>query len=227
MKNKFIIFKLILIVICSEYLFSAAKIAVTTKVSGKVSIEAYGQKGFSDLKAGTIITDGDRIKTGPDGFTVIIYIDDKSVVKVKENTELIVKGNRKTGSINKQVDIDTGTLRAQVNKQRKGDFVVQSATSVASVKGTDFWFISDPVNGDMIIGLEGLVNLMNLSSGESSDVGAGTSGSSTPDGNVESSDTNPDNIPDDPDNEDAPGTQIEIQLEGPDGEVKTLLIEIE
>ncbi len=227
MKNKFNIFKLIVIILCSQFLLSATKIAVTTKVSGKVSIEAFGKKGFSNLKAGTIISDGDRIMTGPDGFAAIIYIDDKSVVKVKENTELIVKGTRKTGSINKQVDIDTGTLRAQINKQRKGDFVVQSATSVASVKGTDFWFITDPVNGDMIIGLEGLVNLMNLSSGESSDVGAGTSGSSTPDGNVETSDTNPDDIPDDPDNEDAPGTQIEIELEGPDGEVKTLLIEIQ
>jgi len=227
MKNKFNIFKLIVIILCSQFLLSATKIAVTTKVSGKVSIEAFGKKGFSNLKAGTIISDGDRIMTGPDGFAAIIYIDDKSVVKVKENTELIVKGTRKTGSINKQVDIDTGTLRAQINKQRKGDFVVQSATSVASVKGTDFWFITDPVNGDMIIGLEGLVNLMNLSSGESSDVGAGTSGSSTPDGNVETSDTKPDDIPDDPDNEDAPGTQIEIELEGPDGEVKTLLIEIQ
>ena len=51
---------------------SASKIAVTTKVSGKVSIEAAGKSGFSKLKAGTILTDGDRIKTGDDGFIVFI-----------------------------------------------------------------------------------------------------------------------------------------------------------
>jgi hypothetical protein len=123
--------------------------------------------------------------------------------------------------------MDSGTLRALVSKQRKGEFVIQSSTSVASVKGTDFWFISDPVNGDMLIGLEGLINLTNLLSGESSDVGAGITGSSLPDGSIETVETNPDNIPNDPEEGVSTGTQIEIELEGPDGEIKTILIDIQ
>lgn len=206
---------------------SASKIAVTTKVSGKVSIEAVRKSGFSKLKAGTILSDGDRIKTGKDGFVVFIYIDDKSMIKVKENTEIMVKGTRTTGSISKQINIDVGTLRAQVNKQRKGDFIVQSPTSVASVKGTDFWMITNPDVGDILIGLAGLVNLTNLLSGESMDVGAGMTGTSSMDGSVEISETNPDDIPDDPDSVSPAGTQIEIELEGPDGEIKTLLIDIQ
>ncbi|HJL75593.1 MAG TPA: FecR family protein [Candidatus Marinimicrobia bacterium] len=215
------------ILVSSSMLFGAAKIAVTTKVMGNVKIETAGNSGFSALKPGTILTNGDRIKTGNDGFAALIYIDDKSVVKIKENTELTVKGTRKTGSIAKQVDIDSGTLRAQVSKQRKGDFVIQSSTSVASVKGTDFWFISDPATGDMLIGLEGLINLTNLLSGESSDVGAGITGTSSPDGSVGTEDTNPDNIPDDPGEGESSGIQIEIELEGPDGELKTILIDIQ
>ena len=35
--------------------------------------------------------------------------------------------------------MDNGTVRAEVNKQRKGEFVIQSTTSVASVKGTIFY----------------------------------------------------------------------------------------
>lgn len=206
---------------------SASKIAVTTKVSGKVSIEAVRKSGFYKLKAGTILSDGDRIKTGEDGFVVFIYIDDKSMIKVKENTEIMVKGTRTTGSISKQINIDVGTLRAQVNKQRKGDFIVQSPTSVASVKGTDFWMITNPDVGDILIGLAGLVNLTNLLSGESMDVGAGMTGTSSMDGSVEISETNPDDIPDDPDSGSPAGTQIEIELEGPDGEIKTLLIDIQ
>ena len=225
-KTKHIIISLLVLMWCSP-LESAAKIAVTTKVSGTVDIERAGSSGLSALKPGTILSDGDRIITGKNGFTALIYIDDKSMVKITGNTEVIIKGTRSAGSIAKQVNIDHGTLRAQIHKQRKGDFVIQSSTSVASVKGTDFWMISDPVTGDILIGLEGLVNLTNLISGESSDVGAGTTGTSTPDGSVETSETNPDNIPVDPDEGGTPTNQIEIELEGPDGEIKTLLIDIQ
>ena len=206
---------------------SAAKIAVTTKVSGTVDFEQSGSNGFSALKPGTILSNGDRIITGKNGFAALIYIDDKSMVKITGNTEVIIKGTRSTGSIAKQVNIDRGTLRAQVNKQRKGEFVVQSSTSVASVKGTDFWMITDPETGDMLIGLEGLVNLTNLISGESTDVGAGNTGTSSTDGTVETSETNPDDVPSDPDEGEATGNQIEIEMEGPDGEIKTLLIDIQ
>ena len=206
---------------------SAAKIAVTTKVSGKVDIEQAGSSGLSALKPGTILLDGDRIITGKNGFTALIYIDDKSMVKITGNTEVIIKGTRSAGSIAKQVNIDHGTLRALVNKQRKGEFVVQSSTSVASVKGTDFWMITDPETGDVLIGLEGLVSLTNLVSGETTDVGAGTTGTSSTDGSVETSETNPSDIPTDPDESGTPINQIEIELEGPDGVVKTLMIDIQ
>ncbi len=217
----------LLVLLLFSPLESADKIAVTMKVSGTVDIEQSGSSGLSALKPGTILSDGDRIMTGKNGFAALIYIDDKSMVKIMGNTEVIIKGSLSAGSIAKQVNIDHGTLRAQINKQRKGDFVIQSSTSVASVKGTDFWMISDPVTGDILIGLEGLVNLTNLISGESSDVGAGTTGTSTPDGSVETSETNPDNIPLDPDEGGTPSNQIEIELEGPDGEIKTLLIDIQ
>ena len=221
------VFGSLLVLLLFSTLESADKIAVTMKVSGTVDIEQSGSSGLSALKPGTILSDGDRIMTGKNGFAALIYIDDKSMVKIMGNTEVIIKGRLSAGSIAKQVNIDHGTLRAQIQKQRKGDFVIQSSTSVASVKGTDFWMISDPVTGDILIGLEGLVNLTNLISGESSDVGAGTTGTSTPDGSVETSETNPDNIPVDPDEGGTPTNQIEIELEGPDGEIKTLLIDIQ
>jgi hypothetical protein len=220
-------FIFLLVLLLFSPLESAAKIAVTTKVSGTVDYEQSGSSGFSVLKPGTILSDGDRIITGKNGFAALIYIDDKSMVKITGNTEIIIKGTRSTGSISKKVNIDRGTLRAQVNKQRKGEFVVQSSTSVASVKGTDFWLITDPETGDILIGLEGLVNLTNLASGESTDVGAGNTGTSSTDGTVETSETNPDDIPSDPDEDDATSNQIEIEMEGPDGEIKTLLIDIQ
>ena len=54
-----------------------------------------------------------------------------------------------------------------------------------------------------------------------------TQGTSSTDGTVETSETNPDDIPSDPDEDDATSNQIEIEMEGPDGEIKTLLIDIQ
>ena len=40
-------------------------------------------KDFSNLKPGTILSDGDKIRTGDRGFAAIIFIDDKSTLKLK------------------------------------------------------------------------------------------------------------------------------------------------
>ncbi len=221
------VFGSLLVLLLFSTLESADKIAVTMKVYGTVDIEQSGSSGLSALKPGTILSDGDRIMTGKNGFAALIYIDDKSMVKIMGNTEVIIKGRLSAGSIAKQVNIDHGTLRALVNKQRKGEFVVQSPTSVASVKGTNFWMITDPETGDGLIVLEGLVSLTNLVSGETTDVGAGTTGTSSTDGSVETSETNPSDIPTDPDESGTPINQIEIELEGPDGVIKTLMIDIQ
>ena len=167
-------------------IFSVAfsnKIAVATKVKGQVEIMAVGKKGFSDLRPGTILSDGDKIRTGSSGFTAIIFIDDKSTLKVKDNSEVVITGKRTAASISKKINMDEGTIRATVKKQNT-DFVIQTPTSVASVKGTDFWLVSDPETGDQIIGIEGIVGLVNNETGQEIDVSEGMSGLSTPDGNI-------------------------------------------
>ena len=68
------------------------KIAVTTKVKGLVEIMPIGKENFANLKPGTILSDGDKIRTGSSGFTAIIFIDDKSTLKLKENSEAVITG---------------------------------------------------------------------------------------------------------------------------------------
>ena len=65
----------------------ANKVAVTTKVKGLVEIMPDGKDNFLNLKPGTILADGDKIRTGSSGFTALIFIDDKSTLKLKENSE--------------------------------------------------------------------------------------------------------------------------------------------
>ncbi len=200
------------------------KIAVTTKVKGLVEIMPTGKENFSNLKPGTILSDGDKIRTGSSGFTAIIFIDDKSTLKLKENSEAVITGQRSAQSIAKKINMDVGTVRATVNKQNS-NFVIQTPTSVASVKGTDFWMITDPVDGDVVIGLDGVVTLTNNETGAEVDVTEGTSGSSTPDGDLDVEETEESSIPEDPTDQDEQQAEIKIYFEGPNGEQKVMIIE--
>jgi hypothetical protein len=202
----------------------ASKIAVATKVNGDVEIMPVDTKDFSKLKPGTILSDGDKIRTGNSGFAAIIFIDDKSILKLKGNSEATIAGQRTSASISKKINMDSGTVRATITKQNV-DFVIQTPTSVASVKGTDFWLLSDPISGDEVIGLEGIVNLINNETGEEVDVTEGNSGISNPDGSVGIEETDPNSIPDDPSDDQEGPSQIRIYLDGPNGEQKVIVID--
>jgi hypothetical protein len=202
----------------------ASKIAVATKVNGVVEIMPVDTKDFSKLKPGTVLSDGDKIRTGNSGFAAIIFIDDKSILKLKGNSEATIAGQRTSASISKKINMDSGTVRATITKQNV-DFVIQTPTSVASVKGTDFWLLSDPISGDEVIGLDGIVNLINSETGEEVDVTEGNSGISNPDGSVGLEETDPNSIPDDPSDDQEGPSQIRIYLDGPNGEQKVIVID--
>ena len=221
------VFKLLFISIL--LLFSnliASKIAVATKVNGDVEIMPVDTKDFSKLKPGTVLSDGDKIRTGNSGFAAIIFIDDKSILKLKGNSEATIAGQRTSASISKKINMDSGTVRATITKQNV-DFVIQTPTSVASVKGTDFWLLSDPISGDEVIGLDGIVNLINNETGEEVDVTEGNSGISNPDGSVGIEETDPNSIPDDPSDDQEGPSQIRIYLDGPNGEQKVIVIDFQ
>ena len=121
--------------------------------------------------------------------------------------------------------MDGGIIKASIVKQNV-DFVIQTPTSVASVKGTEFWMLVDELLGDQIIGLEGQVSLVNTETGQEVLVSTGMTGSSTPDGQVGISQTDQSSIPDDPSDESQEGSsQVKIYLEGPNGEQKVFIIE--
>ena len=83
------------------YCFSYAgeKIAIVTKIIGKAEYER-GKNSSKILTKGFIIENGDRISTPKGGFVALIFIDDKSALKIREKTKIInlmlptFKGNR-------------------------------------------------------------------------------------------------------------------------------------
>ena len=214
----------LLLIFIFSLLIGGDRIAVATKVIG--SVEFVRGKDFAkSVKKGHIIESGDKITTAKGGFVALLFIDDKSALKVKENSEVIISGNKNNRAIAKRIGLKGGTIRAQVGKKQNRDFIVQTTVSVASVKGTDFWVVSDNNNGDSVIGIEGVIQLTNKISGDKIDIPSGITGLSTKDGQLQSFNTDPKTIPKDPSGDNFGNQKLKIEFKDANGKIKTLVIE--
>ena len=178
--NKIRLVLLVPLFLC--FAFGSEKIAIVTKIVGKAEY-VRKKEPPKNLKRGFLIESGDEILTKRDAFVALVFIDDRSALKIRERSQIVINGKKNAKKISKKIDLNKGILRAQVNSNR--DFQVQTSVSVASVKGTDFWVISDEKTGDSIIGLEGLVTLLNRVSGDKIDIKPGITGISSKDGSLQ------------------------------------------
>jgi hypothetical protein len=217
MKNIIITFILLF-----SNIFAEEKIAIATKIIGNAKY-IRGNDGESIIKKGQIFENGDIIATSKGGFVALLFIDDKTALKIKESTKLTISGKRAARSIAKEIKLDGGVIRATVNKQKQAEFIIRTSVSVASVKGTDFWVISNKSN-DSLIGLDGKVEFSNIISGQSLDIISGKTGISSSSGDLQSFKTDPKSIPDDPSDNGKGEQKLEIKFEDASGNKKTLVI---
>jgi hypothetical protein len=204
---------------------ASSKIAIAIKVKGKVSVIQKGSPEKQSLKPGTALSDQDKILTGKDGFAAIMYLDDKTVVKLLGNSDLTVAGNRTGGKINKSLDIKYGKIAASITPQKGNEFRIATPTSVASVKGTELTIASDPSTGDSFTLLEGLIEVTNSFTGETTEVEQGETAVSTPEGSLEINETTTDDLAgfEDADVE-IPTQELRFEVEDEDGNIKEIII---
>ena len=181
------------IIIIFNFFFSSNGIALVTKSKGDVEyLKKDGKTTDNNLKKGTSLFNEDKITTGANGFAKYVYLDDGSVIKVHKNAEVYVYGSIDKRSIIKQINVSDGNVKFEVSKQSSNDFTVITPTSVATVKGTDFWLESDEDDGDRFFGLSGLVSVKNIESNIILQLTRNTTVVSEPDGkiNIKKTDVN-------------------------------------
>lgn len=147
-------------------LLSAGKIAVVTKTYGDVFLLKITDKEFSKgIPVGTILEENDKIKT-ENGYLILVLLDDKTQIKLRPNTELSLKGDPDSKLYQYRMNLDFGTVFTSYEKAGNGSFRIATPTSVASVKGTEFWVESKPLGVDRICVITGAVDVLNNSTGE-------------------------------------------------------------
>ena len=132
----------------------------------------------------------------------MIFIDDRSVVKVKPNSQFEIMDTKNTRSVN----IEFGTILNKIEKEnRTKTFRVVSPVSVASVKGTEFAAMINPSGVDQFIGKEGLFDVFNSVSGQTVSVGPGQKALSGSSGSLMQAPASPNEYPQDP--------ELELEVE--------------
>jgi hypothetical protein len=189
-------------------------IARLIKVEGNVYFKRMGMETFSEkAKLGAAILNGDAIKVGETGFGAIIYLDDRTILKIRENTKFSFMETQNT----RTVDLTHGTLLNNVKSEgRTKSFRIQTPVSVASVKGTQFAAIVSQTGVDQFIGKEGLFEVLNMISGETVSVGPGQKAISNATGNLVQAPASPEDYPNDPEVEEYQEPEIEDVDESPD-----------
>ena len=218
---------LILLISFTSYL-SATKVAVAIKTTGNVSIHYAGENNKQTLKPGSPLSSRDKIVTGKNGFALIMYLDDKTTLKILKNSTLEILGDRSDKTINKSIDIKYGKVAANVKPQNGKDFTISTPTSVASVKGTEFAVSSDPSKGDSFTLLEGLIEVTNSITGQSTDVQEGETAVSSPDGSLDVSQTTEEDLNEFEDaNIEMPAQELKFEIEDEDGNTKEIIIKFQ
>ena len=185
---------------------SAETIGRVIKASGNVLIKPMGAGTYSvNVKPGQAVSNGDAIRVGEGSFAVVIFLDDKSIVKVRENTDFQFVETSNTRSL----IIEQGTTLHNVNKDnRKKTYRVETPVSVASVKGTEFSAFHDAASGvDKFVGKTGNFDVFNTVSGMTVNVGAGQKAVSNALGQLIPAPAEPGDYPENPDGESADDQQ--------------------
>ena len=196
-------YKIILIFICFINISFGESVARLIKSEGVVYLKRMGMQTYSEVaQVGASINNGDAIKVGDYGFAALIFIDDRSVVKVKPNSQFEIMDTKNTRSVN----IEFGTILNKIEKEnRTKTFRVVSPVSVASVKGTEFAAMINPSGVDQFIGKEGLFDVFNSVSGQTVSVGPGQKALSGSTGSLMQAPASPNEYPQDP--------ELEMQAE--------------
>ncbi len=103
---------------------------------------AFGKNPYVPLTTNAALVEGDRIRTGPNGF-VTLELPDHSFVTVAQNGEMDIGTLRRirlTGAGDRVFDLHRGEVESQVTHATKHDdrFQIRSPSVVAGVRGTRF-----------------------------------------------------------------------------------------
>ena len=138
--------------------------ATFVKLNGNVNIRHVDKIAFNDAFLGENIFNKDSIRVGQSpSFSIVQYIDSKSIIKIRENT--IFQLNQYISA--DEINLVDGIIINDINNNQNRLFSVKTSLGVASVKGTVFAVKLDQSKGEAVfVGKTGKFEVQNPISGQ-------------------------------------------------------------
>lgn len=158
-KQNFMI-KIVFLLIFSASLIVAKPAAVVIKASGDITIKSVSGTS-TKAKRGTKLESGDLITTGSNGRLAVKFLDDNSLLRIRNNSSCTINTKKEKNSVAKNIFVEVGSIFSRITKGPNTSFRVTTPTSVASVKGTSYWTVQKFKGATQYFGEEGLVEISN------------------------------------------------------------------
>lgn len=182
----------LLLVLSICYIVAAEPVAYL--IQGKGNVQIIRDKKQIKFKNGELLFNNDEIKTAGESFAAIKYSDGGAAVKVFPNSIIKVSAVKQDKKLNKSTTLQMGSLYSKVNNKIKGNYQVETPSTVASVKGTGFITKLGKDRRTYVIVMEGEVLVQNKESGNTKSVGPGLTATSEENGDVNLEDTKPGDV---------------------------------
>jgi len=163
---------LLLLLACA---LQAAPLPLALVVRSKGEVELATETGTSTATAGSVIADGTRIRTGANGRALVRFLADQSIAEIKPNTtiDFSTRAGADGNAVGRRLLVRAGEAAFGVTPGKGRDLRFETSTTVASVRGTNFYMVSSP-SGQTIVGVDkGVVRVCNPVTGEWTDVHRG------------------------------------------------------
>lgn len=155
MRNYFIIFSIISLIIASE------PIALVTKSQGKVKFKLPSEKRFSTaMLVNQPLVDMTSIKTKSASNVKIVYLDDGTQIIIYPKTELIIKGIVENRNLIKKIELTKGAVKIILPKQENGQFQLLTPTAILSTDEGIFWAVTGKKQGVKFHGISGEAKIL-------------------------------------------------------------------
>ncbi|MCK5673669.1 MAG: FecR domain-containing protein [Spirochaetales bacterium] len=162
MKNKKTVLFILSILFIST--LGYAEDGIIAYFDGDVTVQREGST--FDAEFGLSVFQGDILKTGNNAL-LILELNNKSELKLRENTILVLESTGKETSL----ILNIGSVFSRVNKMVNGSFSIRTPSMVAGVRGTEFFVAyGRTIDSEPDIWLcvnEGSVNVSLTKSGDS------------------------------------------------------------